>query len=570
MNFLKELFNELFKRKLFRYPTIFFFFVLLSFLAYSNILDSFFLADDFELIKGVKNFGPFAPWTPGAGPGFFRPLVTLSIFLDFRLWGLNPTGYHGTNLIFHSLNALLVLSISRVLISRHKSSLIDPWALAVLSGLMFLVLPCHTESVTWISGRTDLLATLFCLASFRVYMMYQEEGKGTVLALSILFFLFALFAKESAIIFPVLILGYDCYEERERFFSKMTPRRLLRFFGIGFLFGLVFILYLLIKYAVSGSLTLGSGLSSHLNLTLPKVLKDYLVFLTRPFIPPIPVDFQTFIHLKSLVISKTSRLIWLGLGIGFLVLLALLMLKLSQRSSQRQPCREGSSLLLFLLFASFLLLAPNLTSGSGFSLRDFKNERFIYLSSSYYSIFLSLVLLRIIGKRSYRGWIFLGLFLFFTFSLHRLNDNWQMAAEISRSSVQDLIRYEGDRGKLYLISLPGEMRGAFIHINIQDAVELFSTHKPPEIVVISWLYMYRPEDGIQVAKKFNTYEVNTSNPQGHFFSYRYPLNRGPVADPFFDLVPFQTNDYSVRLKEVEKGDRVISLSQGRLICLERF
>jgi protein O-mannosyl-transferase len=560
--------KELFERKFFRYPALFFIFVLLSFIAYSNILNSFFLADDFELIKGAKNFGPFAPWTPGAAQGFFRPLVTLSIFLDYRLWGLNPTGYHATNLLFHSLNGLLVLFISRALFARSKSSSIEPWSLATLSGIMFLVLPCHTESVTWISGRTDLLATLFCLASFRVYLMFLEKGKRSVLILSMLCFLVALSAKELVIIFPVIILGYDCFRDYESYSSRMTKRRLLRCLGPGVLFALVIVVYLTLKYMVSGSTTLGYGLRAHLNLNLLKVLKDYLVLLTRPFIPPIPVDYQTFIDLKSLITFKAASLIWLGLGIIALVLVTLFIPKFTQRLRRIQPRREMLGLLLFLLFAVIILFIPALSSG--ISIRDTNNERFVYLPSAYYAILLSLILLQWVGKRSCRVWIFWGLFLFFTFSLYRLNGNWQLAGELSRSAVQDLIKLEGQGGKLYLISLPGEMRGAHIHVSIQDALELFNTRKPPKLIVISWLYLVRPEDGIHVVKKLNVYQVKTSNPQGYFFSYRYPLDRGPVIDRFFDLVPSKPNYYYVRLKEIEQGDRVISLSQGKLIALERY
>ena len=225
-------------------------------------------------------------------------------------------------------------------------------------------------------------------------------------------------------------------------------------------------------------------------------------------------------------------------------------------------------LILFLFFAAVILFIPALSVG--LSIRDIANERLIYFPSAYYSILLTLVLLQLVSKRFYRVWMFLGLFLFFTFSLQRFNGYWQVAGKISRNSVQDLLKYEGERGKLYLICVPGEMKGAVIHANIQDAVDLFSTRKPPKLIMIYWLYMYRPEDGINVTKELNSYNINTTNSKGYFFSFVYPINQCPINNHFFDLVPLKTNHYLLRLKEIKRSDRMISLSQGRLICLERF
>lgn len=554
-----------FKGKLFLYLAFLFLFVLLDFLAYYNVLQTFFLADDFELIKGVRDGGPFSSWRPGAAQGFFRPLVTLSIFMDYRLWGLNPTGYHATNLIFHALNSFLVFSVSLSLLSRINLTPINRWLWALLSGIIFLWLPCHTESVSWISGRTDLIATLFCLSSFLVYLVFQKEGKGSLLSLSMFFFFLALLAKESVITFPLLIL---CYEGYEGYSLRMFKGRLFRILWVFVFFLLVFILYMAVKYWASGTITLGYGNWAHFNINPIKVLKDYLIFLTRPFIPPIPVDLQTFIYLKSLVTFNAPMLIGMIMGILSLVLLMFLISRFSKRLRRIRPHREMFGLILFLFFASVILFIPALSVG--LSIRDIANERLIYFPSAYYSVLLTLILLQLVSKRFYRVWMFLGLFLFFIFSLQRFNGNWRVAAEISRNSVQDLLKYEGERGKVYLICVPGEMKGAVIHSNIQDAVDLFGTPNPPKLIMISWLYMCQPEDGINVTKELNSYNINTTNSKGYFFSFVYPLNQGPVKDRFFDLVPRQPDSYNLHLKEVRGGDRLMSLSQGRLICLEKF
>ncbi|MBI5605848.1 MAG: hypothetical protein HY879_21145 [Deltaproteobacteria bacterium] len=554
-----------FRQRALLFTGLLFIFGLSAIFAYSNILNAFFLADDFELILGAKKFGPFAPWTPGAAQGFFRPLITLSFFIDYRLWALNPTGYHATNLICHAFNSLLIFLIGFTLLSRQKPSPVDPRLLAFLSGFFFLILPCHTESVTWISGRTDLVATFFCLASFRAYLSFQEKRKIVTLSLSMLFFLLALLSKESILLYPLLILGYEGYEVYAFRFKKENWMWCL---WVAILFGVVFCLYIIIKYAASGSVTLGYGLGAHFGLRPLKVFKDVLLFLTRPFIPPISVDFQTFLHFKALIAEQIPfwvRMITAILLAGFLLFI---LPKLYQKIIKNHFQKEMLGLLLFLFFGAVLFFIPALSSG--ISLRDTNNERFIYLPSAFYSIFLTLIFLLLFKKKIFCVGVFIGLFMIFTISLHRLNENWRIAGELSRNAVQDLLKVEGNSGKIYLVSLSGEMRGAHIHVSIQDAVDLFSQRKPSEIIVISYLYMFRSEDGITVTKEGDIYRVTTTNPRGYFFSYFYPLNQGTVDTRFFELVPARVNLFDFRLKEIRAGDRLMSLSRGRLVTLENL
>jgi hypothetical protein len=98
---------------------------------------------------------------PEAKRSFYRPVVTLSFFVDWFVWGDDASGFHATNLLLHLLNVLLVFSCF--------SAFGSPGG-ALVAGALFAVHPVHTESVTWISGRTDLFASLFVLGAFRLYL----------------------------------------------------------------------------------------------------------------------------------------------------------------------------------------------------------------------------------------------------------------------------------------------------------------------------------------------------------------------------------------------------------------
>lgn len=146
---------------------------------YLPAVDGPFLWDDRPLFLGeggtqvrpqLSLRDPFAVflrpfWQPGATSretiSFYRPLITLSYELDLRLHGENPVGFHLTNLAFHLLNCALLYLLCR----RHGA----PQLLGAAAVLLWGLFPRLTESVTWISGRTDVLATTFCLLALLVH-----------------------------------------------------------------------------------------------------------------------------------------------------------------------------------------------------------------------------------------------------------------------------------------------------------------------------------------------------------------------------------------------------------------
>ncbi|MBM3324002.1 hypothetical protein FJY69_11080, partial [candidate division WOR-3 bacterium] len=131
----------------------------------------------------------------GLGPhAYYRPLVTMSFWLDHRLWRLNPAGYHLTNVILNALCAGLVAALAAVLL---KSA----WP-ALFAGLLFALHPAHVESVAFISGRTDLMMALFLLLALLSLVRTRNlPASATLYAL-------ALLCKEAAILFPVLAFLY--------------------------------------------------------------------------------------------------------------------------------------------------------------------------------------------------------------------------------------------------------------------------------------------------------------------------------------------------------------------------
>ena len=131
-----------------------------------------------------------------------RVVRNLTYALDFQLWGPNLRGFHLTNLFIHLLNVLLVLSVGSQLLPR------GPWAF--LAALLWGVHPVHTESVTYLSGRRDVLSAFFFLWSFWFYLRADQEStprRDRFLC----FFLYVLgcFTKEVTVTLPGILVIHE-------------------------------------------------------------------------------------------------------------------------------------------------------------------------------------------------------------------------------------------------------------------------------------------------------------------------------------------------------------------------
>ena len=132
------------------------------------------------------------------GGGLYRPLVTLSYHLDYQIYGLNPAGYHATNIFFNGATVVLVYVLLALLLSRP---------LALVAALVFAVSPLHTENVAWVAGRTDLMASAFMLATLVLFVAGRRSGKAMCYAGAAIALVLALLSKEVAAITPALLFA---------------------------------------------------------------------------------------------------------------------------------------------------------------------------------------------------------------------------------------------------------------------------------------------------------------------------------------------------------------------------
>ncbi|PKN67493.1 MAG: hypothetical protein CVU57_01955 [Deltaproteobacteria bacterium HGW-Deltaproteobacteria-15] len=172
--------------------------------------------------------------------GYYRPLINFTYWLDYRFWGLSAPGFRATNLILHLLNCFVFFSLASIFASDRKT--------ALLIAMLFSVHPVHTEAVSWISSRNNILVSLFCLSSLYCYVQGFRRQKAGWILLSTILFTAGLLSKEFGLmLLPIFFLYHRCFSE------KKGPLRAEMASYAPFL--LVLSAYFFLRMSVIGSLT---------------------------------------------------------------------------------------------------------------------------------------------------------------------------------------------------------------------------------------------------------------------------------------------------------------------------
>ncbi|XP_022794710.1 transmembrane and TPR repeat-containing protein 1-like isoform X1 [Stylophora pistillata] len=150
---------------------------------YLNSLDYDLVHDDIFAIKenmDIRSEAPLAnifsndfwgkPMWSNTSHKSYRPLCVLTFRMNFAIHGLKPFGYHAVNVVLHGLVCLLYTYMCNVV--AFKSS-----ALAFIAGILFATHPVHTEAVTGVVGRADVMACLLFLLAFLAFVR-SEQSKG--------------------------------------------------------------------------------------------------------------------------------------------------------------------------------------------------------------------------------------------------------------------------------------------------------------------------------------------------------------------------------------------------------
>src|SRR5581483_8792427 len=401
---------------------------LLSFGAFSLSLRNNFVWDDVEVIE--KNYYSFKsahiasiviPKEQEKVIAYYRPMVPISMVVDWDIWGVSPFGFHLSNIIFHSISTVIFYFLVLVMLGELRVPRKE--YIALISSVLFALHPMHVESVSWVAGRTDVLCGLFFFLAFTFHILSYRKPR--FLALSAACFFLSLLSKEVALAFPIVALGFDLINRRRT--SQSVMYGILRYTAYA---GLVLIyFYLRGKEFASVPGLAGEGVhqSTHNIYRIWEVLKvllsSYLFYINKLVFP---FDFNAFIGIvprDPYYLVSSILVILILCVIGFISI------------------RKREDVTAFSIFWVFTSLGPSsLIAIFNISSAPLA-ERYLYIPSAGYCMLIGYLIFkageRIKNQKAVWAFTFLLSLLYLLFSIERQGvwkDNLALWGDASKKS----------------------------------------------------------------------------------------------------------------------------------------
>ncbi|MFZ5906199.1 MAG: tetratricopeptide repeat protein [Nitrospirota bacterium] len=364
---------------------------IVSLLVYANTLDGTFVWDDKGLIlsnkaigslKNIPSFFVTDSWKATGNPSghYYRPVINTFWNISYQVWGLNPVGYHITNIVLHAMLSVLVYYLALKILE-------SPFA-SFLSALIFATHPVHTENIAWITGAGYLISAIFILSTFLCYIQFREKSSKTYLMISLAIYTLAVFSIEYALMLPSILIIYEWLIRGQR----ISVRPMLLFIMITGLF-------LIIRASLVPQLFQGETIPLYSRiLTSLTIQIDYLSLFFIPYKLKILYDVQP-IH----------TLLWKEALIAIFVFLLITVLMCYFYRKNKKALFSLLWFFLILLPAANILvvLKPQMMS-----------LRFLYIPSIGLSMLMGLYLEKISGK-----FIILPFLLIFVLSIQTFMQN---------------------------------------------------------------------------------------------------------------------------------------------------
>ncbi|MFH1190542.1 MAG: tetratricopeptide repeat protein [Candidatus Omnitrophota bacterium] len=174
---------------------------------YLNSLAGSFVASDDSLISGDPAIKSWSGIPAAFSRGAHHPLRTVTFMADYSVWGLNPAGYHLTNILLHISAALALYWFISLLVPGRPI----PFVISAL----FMTHPVQAGSVAYVSGRSGPLSALFAILCFIFYIKYVRSGRKEYIIPASCAFILSLLSCENAIVLPALLIVYNyLFDER--------------------------------------------------------------------------------------------------------------------------------------------------------------------------------------------------------------------------------------------------------------------------------------------------------------------------------------------------------------------
>lgn len=403
----------------------------------------YFLADDFIHIPESSN----NIW---AQRNSLRPVGNISLHIDFLFSNTSALGYHVTNLLLHVVNAFSVLLLTRLLAKKYDTGNASNPILPSITAVVFFVYPFHSETVFWIIGRSGSLGALFFLPALVLYV--QKEQHIAYFIASVLCFVLALLSYESSWVFPffAMLLAYTDSRKNTATIQKQVVYAAVIW--------LVFILFLVFRFTVTGQVLNQYDTGSILNFNIKNLVANFCRLFARTLLPPF---------------AKTQNLL-----LCFIVVSLLLMAIVFKFFRHRQPKR------LFVLVSIFWLLSYLPYVSLGIDTHGVEGERYLYLPSVFFCFWLLYVLNGIIGK----AWLIFIVTVWLCVNVLFLQQSrsYYTKAGLVTSTTLNEVNKLSNKQNIFIENMPQYNKGAVVfRLGFEEAVQWLHPSFKQAIFIVS-------------------------------------------------------------------------------------
>lgn len=430
--------------------------LLLALVAYRPILNNTLIGDDYNLAQSAGEIPLTNIWRLFSvlSPEFMRPLPLFSWWLEYRLFGFSGLPGHLFNVFLHAGSAcVLYFFLGKMGAARVT---------ALLAAVLFLLNPVGPEAVTWVSGRFDVMSLLLLLLALVLYVAALRSKSTAAYVGAMVCSAAALLSKESAmvlvVVLPALELIKTCYLDAD---GRTPPGILFRGSRMAqaslrlAVFFLIFIVYILLRFAVMGRLGGYAGAPRAGVPTFSSIMNTVGTLLApfNSFQFPAATIYAVEIYTAGLLLLSVFLVAW------------------RWRRVSGQVRRLWLFLALFFVISIGPVFPYVFLANNGIS-RDMNCSRFLYVTA------LGLTSLMVVGLLEFgwrqRIWRFLALGSIlmlvpvYLWGLNHNNRPWEQSAVTSYSiprETHELLADPPQDANLYFQGIPTWSSGAYVFVN---------------------------------------------------------------------------------------------------------
>lgn len=399
--------------------------------AFWRTIHFYFLSDDFVLVNlpNKVHFAMRPLFATAGGDGFFRPIGYISLALSSMWAGANPVAWHATALALHVANVVLVFMLATRLCASRLA--------AFFAAALFAIHGTRPEAAAWIAGRFDLTATFFMLAGLLLFLRSYGEPStvGYIYELaSLMCMVLAILSKESAFIFPVLLVVFLI---AKRDLSRSQISGLVPFFMTA---AALFVYRWRLFGGIGGYRDPHTGQLQALTFGVA-TLKALALRLWTALYFPINWRTEPGVWLAALMLAYMGALVWLAIS---------------------RPNRAMVTLGLGFTIVSAIPPIHLLVIGA-----EMGNSRLLYLPSVGFCIMLAVAADALRGRVR---WLIPGVVLAFHVAAlqHNLNE-WEYVSDKARAASAVAVECIGPEAtKITDFGVPGTLRGVPFFANVHS------------------------------------------------------------------------------------------------------